>query len=221
MTLAISADPVRAALVREGALWLLPVPRPTEHRGDVLVHATKAKPVHLSRVGEWWVHTAYTEPESGAELRRLGAVWDGELVPDRHECGLAIPLHFGAMVAVAHLDDCVPIVKRVVEQGSVIFESGGELWFCPADEHHPDFGGRVVSDQLPLADFSPGGWAAVLSNVRKLDPPVSEYPTDVAVYDYEGVQSAVRRRLVPVCGRSGWWQPAPELSEACARAVRS
>lgn len=185
--------------------------RGTVQAGDeVLVTAGAERPEHLSQVGEWSVHSLYTEPESGPELRRLGSVHAGELVPDRYERGLAYPMPLGPCVlARGRVGDVVPVVEprrapghathvsRMAADGRLMLwrtEGQPEPIFWPATD---------ISDQLPFCDWSPGRWAFRLVDMVALDEPVRGYP---------GIG---RHRVLPVRGRAGWWTPDPGLVEAC------
>lgn len=146
----------------------------TRYRGPLAIHAGAHRPEHLSRVGEWSVHSQFTEPESGPELRRLGSVDRGVLVPDRHERGLAAPMPLGAVVAVVDLLDVVPMVDDCDDLPDTpacleVLGSSLRLWADGAAE----LGDEVdVSDQRPFGDFTPGRFAWLLGNVQPLDVPV-------------------------------------------------
>lgn len=99
-------------------------------------------------------------------------------------------LPFGAVVAVADLVDVVPMVEMFdTDAPSVIGPAGDHWWHFPADERHPDYGGRIIDDQVPYGDFTPGRYAWLLDNVRPIDP-------------------------VPAKGRQGLWTPDVALAEA-------
>src|SRR5690606_3543447 len=102
-----------ASLIAEGVKWIETRPRRCNWQGWTMIHAAQRVPDHLSWVGEWSVHSDLRLMEDGAcrEMRRTGAVdHHGQLVADRYERGLAHPLPLGAVVAVARLTDCLPMV---------------------------------------------------------------------------------------------------------------
>ena len=203
----------------------------------VLIHAGTKRPEHLSRVGEWAIHSQFTEPDSGPEIRRLGSVHNGELVPDRHERGLAIPIPLGAVVATARITDVVPIVDHAgCRDGSphVCLGFYGALAHSKLHEPWPD--GETehdISDQLPYGEWTPGRWAWRLGDVRKLDEPLREYPVPVdsagcsTSYCFGATGAEMEQdpickgcnydgtRMVPVRGRQGVWRPDPALIAAC------
>lgn len=191
----------------------------------VLIHAAAKRPVHLSRVGEWFVHSRFTEPESGPEIRRLGSVHNGELVPDRYERGLAIPMPLGAVVATARITDVVPIDVVPYPHGMDrwVWAPPGRLDYCQL-VYHEDYGGVGehpvdISDQLPYGDWTPGRWAWRLGDVRKLDEPVREYLKPCGIgnqcWGEDCCPSPLHGGVVPVRGRQGVWRPAPALVAAC------
>jgi hypothetical protein len=186
----------------------------------VLIHAAAKRPVHLSRVGEWFVHSRFTEPESGPEIRRLGSVHNGELVPDRYERGLAIPMPLGAVVATARILDVVPIAECDWHSNHICLPWSGELTHhSPMDEPHDNQTEHDISDQLPYGEWTPGRWAWRLGDVRKLDEPVREYLKPCGIgnqcWGEDCCPSPLHGGVVPVRGRQGVWRPAPALVAAC------
>lgn len=167
-----------AQLIAHGAKTIETRAWSTRYRGPLAIHAAKSIPagLHLTKVGDWTIMSRFTEPESGPELRRLGAVDGGTLVPDRVERGHAVPLPLGAVVAVCDLVDVVPITAMVRSgQACVVVQTdpGAALW-----RREPDGMGEVwrhrghVDDQLPFGDFRPDRFAWLLGNVRALAAPV-------------------------------------------------
>ena len=191
----------------------------------VLIHAAAKRPVHLSRVGEWSVHSRFTEPESGPEIRRLGSVHNGELVPDRYERGLAIPMPLGAVVATARITDVLPIVYdyddvcHAYDGPAAVEHQEGKLWLWPEWDSALDEEPTDISDQLPYGDWTPGRWAWRFGDVRKLDEPVREYLKPCGIgnqcWGEDCCPSPLHGGVVPVRGRQGVWRPAPALVAAC------
>lgn len=173
----------------------------TKHRGPVLIHAgAKAVPVSMANsidgmMGAWWV-----------VQRNPG--WDCQLLDHRVGHGTdadVYDLPLGAVVAVADLTDCVPIVDEEdsapagwPDDGAVIeharwADGEGLSWWPYGDGEHPadDF-----TDQVPYGDFTPGRFGWLLDNVRPIGP-------------------------VPAKGKQGLWNPSPDLIEACTQPTRS
>lgn len=99
-----------------------------------------------------------------------------------------------AVVAVARLADVVPVVdasgcRNTTAHLCVVSESG--LLHSPVDSPWPDGETEhIVSDQLPLGDFTPGRFAWLLTDVRPLPEPIAAK------------------------GRQGLWRPDPDLVAA-------
>jgi len=143
----------------------------TKWRGQLLIHAGKAKPVS---VGPWHIPS---DLALGVRMERSvddgspsgeGRVWE------------TTPLPLGAIVAVADLTDCVPIVDRWDSGGN---DDGGRVVMVNGDDSLRYTPVGDVSDQLPLGGFTPGRYAWILDNVRPLAEPV------------------------PARGRQGLWRP--------------
>lgn len=157
-----------------GAPWPSTIPLPAW----CLIHANVKRPLHLSKVGEWWVHSLYTEPESGPELRRLGSVHNGELVVDRCERRLAVPMPLGAIVGAVHVTDSLPIDRHAL---------GARISDFPHDGPHPQQQGglwitgvtnlthgtpRRVEDQRPYGDFTSGRYGYLGDRFAQLAEPI-------------------------------------------------
>lgn len=158
-----------------GAPWPSTIPLPAW----CLIHANVKRPLHLSKVGEWWVHSRYTEPESGPELRRLGSVHNGELVVDRCERRLAVPMPLGAIVGAVHVTECLPIYGPFGDSGDRDCIRTGGPWKDQnpgrASVYHGGLGDRsfeTVDDQLPYGDFTPGRFGYLGDEFHALPEPI-------------------------------------------------
>jgi len=126
----------------------------------VAIHAGKALPPFGLQLGPW---TIVDTP--------------GRWVASDCDRGLVRDLPLGAVVAVATLADCVPMVgpEEVGPDGwpddGPVFEVDGEnlhLWpFNAASCDASDYG-----DQLPYGDFRPGRWAWMLTDIDQLLDPI-------------------------------------------------
>jgi hypothetical protein len=176
----------------------------TSYRGPLAIHAGKSTEWEQVDIDGWTLHAIDADVP---EVRRLGAVHNGELVPDRYERRLAFPAPLGAVVAVVNLVDVVPI-GGPTSSSTGIFE-GEEPATAGMDVvvHHPSLGDWApellvldrwngptenIDHELPWGDFTPGRWAWLPDDIRKLDEPI------------------------PARGRQGLW----EWDEAAAEALR-
>lgn len=163
-----------ATLVAEGSKTIETRSWSTKYRGPLAIHAGKSTEWDGFKIGAWTTHVAFADPP---EIRRLGSVRNGELVPDRYECGLAAPAPLGAVVVVVELVDVVPIVgpdDQVQPAGSpciVVEDNSLTLWGSPDYWHHEQ-DERDVSDQRPYGDFTPGRFAHLYANVCKPFKPI-------------------------------------------------
>jgi activating signal cointegrator 1 len=146
----------------------------TRYRGPLAIHASKGTAYHGFKVGDWSLE-GYGDHR---EIRRLGAVKDGELVADRFRQGLAHPAPLGAVVATCRLVDVVPMVN-MAEEGAIRrleIGDGGSLWISEPDveEVGEPWGGDTVeiSDQAPYGDFRPGRYAWLLEDIQPLGTPI-------------------------------------------------
>lgn len=152
----------------------------TGFRGPLAVHAGRALP-----------------PKGDLHIGDYTVMWNGDDTwgmarhrPTYDQSTWVRRLPLGAVVAVADLVDVVPMVEMFdTDAPSVIGPAGDHWWHFPADERHPDYGGRIIDDQVPYGDFTPGRYAWLLDNVRPIDP-------------------------VPAKGRQGLWTPDAALAEA-------
>ncbi len=152
----------------------------TSFRGPLAVHAGRALP-----------------PKGDLHIGDYTVMWNGDDTwgmarhrPTYDQSTWVRRLPLGAVVAVADLVDVVPMVEMFdTDAPSVIGPAGDHWWHFPADERHPDYGGRIIDDQVPYGDFTPGRYAWLLDNVRPIDP-------------------------VPAKGRQGLWTPDAALAEA-------
>ncbi len=149
----------------------------TSYRGPLAIHAGKSVKRNYFPVGDWTFHA---DGDDGPELRRVGSVRDGVLVPDRYERGLAHPGPLGAVVATCTLVDVVPIAPRGYDASAdfvkVVVVDGRGLVRCV--DHRDDKGRRCISfrDEALYGDFTPGRFAWLLADVVPLDPPVPSPP---------------------------------------------
>lgn len=152
----------------------------TGFRGPLAVHAGRALP-----------------PKGDLHIGDYTVMWNGDDTwgmarhrPTYDQSTWVRRLPLGAVVAVADLVDVVPMVEMFdTDAPSVIGPAGDHWWHFPADERHPDYGGRIIDDQVPYGDFTPGRYAWLLDNVHPIDP-------------------------VPAKGRQGLWTPDAALAEA-------
>ena len=159
----------------------------TTYRGPLMIHAGKAwAPGWLA-----WMH----EDDDRLELLdSAGGCSDEDTNGSGYFRPWAKSLPLGAVVAVADLVDVVPITDAlggckdetahlcVLNRSALLHSPFAEPWPDGATEH-------IVSDQLPLGDFTPGGYAWLLGDVRPIDP-------------------------VPAKGRQGLWTPDDALLAA-------
>ncbi len=173
-----------ASLIAAGAKTIETRPRPTKHRGLVLIHAGArlytAADKHADR-GLWYA------AHSHLDLERNNGVY---LLP------------YGSIVATAQLVDCVPIVEdrgahftpfNGPSDPSVIITTGerARLW---VGRDSTD-----LTDQVRYGDYTPGRYGLVLNDVRQLAEPVPcrgqqavpwRVPDDVAAKVREQVEVA-------------------------------
>lgn len=189
-----------ASLIACGAKTVETRPRPTHHRGQVLVHAAArwtveqfadnrfAVAAHLLAAGhaERWVERKQSHLSPGGQ-------WH-ELMPD-------LPL--GAMVAVASIVDCVPtdIVWPWADDDE---QMGGEPlppdagWSWAGEPGDTVEGVLVTRREARFGDVSNGRWAYLLAGIRPLREPVPargqpavpwRVPDDVAAIVREQVEA--------------------------------
>lgn len=141
----------------------------TGYRGPLLIHAGKA---------------LYRREDCEAVAEQLGSKWP------------ILPL--GAVVAVADLVDVVPMIDVMTGEGPDDHARSQRAIYLLPDPLRAEVVDRftyiddpehtkVITDQLPLGDFTPGRYAWLLANVRPITP-------------------------VPAKGKQGLWTPPPDLS---------
>lgn len=163
---------------------------PTKYRGPVLIHAGAHRPEHGETVGDWRVWRA--EERKYDAVSRVGELWS-RLMP------------LGAVVAIADLADCLPIIgcdqpppgKLDGKWRTFIdLPSGGLRRWYWEDEDPTIIDptahillGLDITDQLPYGDFTDGRYGWLLTNIRPLHTPVAHKgrlglrhaPTDLTV----------------------------------------
>lgn len=162
-----------ASLIERGVKTIETRPWGTRYRGTVLIHAGKSKQCRRNgglRVGAYEVRPFGT----------TGMALEGPGLPPFRSVprleGFTLPI--GAVVAVAELVDCVPIVDDCEA------DMGAAEHFCSPTSgvllhHRPEtapfaYSGTEAdeSDQFPYGDFTPGRYAFLLNDIRPIDPPV-------------------------------------------------
>ena len=166
-----------ASLVALGVKTIETRSWPTKYRGPLAIHAGKGRPLMPNRLGVFGVghhRIRYADHvDEGYTLART----DGRA--DEH--GITVnptwQLPLGAVVATCTLVDVVPIVAdRLNEQTHVSHGVGG--WSRRGDLYLDTYtAGRgtttkVVSNQYPYGDFSPGRYAWLLDQIEPLAEPV-------------------------------------------------
>lgn len=189
-------------LVREGVKTIWTVDRPTDWRSTLLVHAAKHQPTGAEHqdLPTWQQASVMLRACEAAGLSSRDPRYPTNFWPDPAK----MPL--GAVVAVARIADCVPILARdecltgpgawvgeFADEGNLPHQQGG-LWLIgPSGLGHPN--PRRIEHERPLGDFSPGRWALLLTDVRAIDPQ-------------------------PARGRPGLWTPDDELVAACMEGTK-
>jgi hypothetical protein len=174
----------------------------TRHRGPLAIHAgSKMAPGMAGPAGMFGRYTVDRDGP-GEEWYILDSDWPGR-DQGQHQYPIYLPL--GAVVATANLVDVLPIHSYTSREPQspdgryLLHEVGGRgvsvLAMFDADGTGlPTHDGRWPDyrDDLPWGDFTPGRWAWLLADVRKLAEPI------------------------PARGRQGLW----EWDEAAAEALR-
>lgn len=155
----------------------------TSYRGPLAIHAA-ANLRDFWRIWQTGHQQAY-----GTEAAIVAAldpdVWDSFSPPA------------GAVVAVAELVDCIPIVPIDKFHDLPLVEVGpdGLTWWQARDYWHHESDEVDISDQLPLGHWEPGNWAWQLSDIRRLAEPI------------------------PAKGRERLWRPDGDLAAAITEAT--
>lgn len=180
-----------ASLVAAGVKQIETRSWSTSYRGPLAIHAGK-KRIHF-----------------GGITYLKGTIFDRPQVVDRRTLrlpsGVEVPhpdiddWPKGAVVATAELVDVVPVNAWRADPrgdgwGYAVLNAGACVWVDENDSLAPRIGEwqSDVSDQLPFGDFTPGRFAWLLDNVRRLDEPV------------------------PARGYQGLWTPGEDLVERLA-----
>ena len=127
----------------------------------VAIHAGKALPPFGLQLGPW---TIVDTP--------------GRWVASDCDRGLVRDLPLGAVVAVATLADCVPIVQATAELATravepcVVIGYGDDLTLYHPTNREGLNWGLDVDDQLPYGDYQPGRWAWMLTDIDQLLDPI-------------------------------------------------
>lgn len=116
---------------------------PTDHRGPLAIHAAKKWSGELTQL-------CREEPFQSALLKL------GFNPGDRR-----FDLPFGCVVATCTLEDCIPTPRIKVNGGH-----GGAAWYQDNGRY------LMRPDQEDFGDFSMGRFAWLLSDIKRLDPPV-------------------------------------------------
>ena len=147
----------------------------TSYRGWVLIHAGKERPKDGAVVGDWQVH------------RRVFGSIDSIHPRDRRRRVCHLPL--GAVVGVARITDCVPVVKSLGGPDDplprVCVSERGLRLMRPFVYPSVD-----ISDQAPYGVWTPGTHAYLLDDIVSLARPV------------------------PARGALGLWRPTPDVLAA-------
>jgi hypothetical protein len=171
-----------ASLIVEGVKRIETRSWPTNYRGPLAIHAGLSD-------------------KAMKDVRRGAKGYRGEDIRFENRCDRAFgwsgwgwedtwgALPLGAVVAVADLVDCVPMVGAEYEEygGTCLVVEGDRAWIDYPDD---PLAASVVTDQLPYGDFRPGRWGDLLDNVRPVAEPV------------------------PVKGRQGLWSLPSDVEAA-------
>lgn len=198
-----------ASLIAVGAKTIIDQAKPTDYRGPLLIHARKAGGVSWDDDPDLW--KAIT---TGTTVEAFLALAD------------TLPL--GAVVASCVLADCVPIVDAdgckdgtahlcVVNENGLLHSPLDRPWADGETEH-------LVSDQLPFGDFSPGGYAWLLEDVKATSercprcngtghlPHGDDWQRNGTFTHCETCDGAGRCPPVPMRGHQGLWTPNWEVT---------
>lgn len=173
-----------ASLIATGAKTLETRSWPTRYRGPLAIHA--AKTAVGGAVGDYYVEPwfddvrhvddCYCEPDGITPEYSRGARRSWVLTANGRPLLWQLPL--GAIVATCQLVDAVPMVGPndalpadydrglIVTEDALVLFGPNDWWGDKPSEE------RVVTDQRPYGDFTPGRWAWLLADVKPVDPPV-------------------------------------------------
>lgn len=186
------------AFVIAGTKTIETRPRPTKHRGPVIIHA--AKDMRLF----WQVWERGHRYAYHTETAIVGALTPFELDP---MLGDDILPH-GAVVGSAVLVDCVPIIDETdpVPDGPFVYADLGN--FVQVHDGPDDSAPAYSEEEIHLGDFTPGRWALLLDDAK---PTTDRCPwcwgrgwVDNRAIDPLGVGV-----FCPVCNEEGHCDPIP------------
>lgn len=164
MTKMLTLPQPYATLVALGVKTILDMPRPTKHRGRLIIRAGVQRPP-TGWIGNYSAGGSLDTPGAWALWRRstvrpLSGAWQ--------------PLPLGAIVATCTVVDCVPIVDDYeaicgAYEGPAAIERtpNGRLLRYPSWDSALYDGDEVeVTDQYPYGDFTLGRWAWLIEDVK-------------------------------------------------------
>ena len=161
-----------ASLIAHRAKTVETRSRPTSYRGPVLIHAGAS--------ADTW--NELDAPSLASERGTIDAVlrafdlirpdgsWFSPFVDrDAIDLGPDLSLPLGAVVAVANLVDCVPIVRdHEMASAPFAFENfEGDVFALDAGQYE-----HVRRGEGPFGDYRPGRFALLLADVARLPEPV-------------------------------------------------
>ena len=168
-----------ASLIAHGAKTVETRPRPTSYRGPVLIHAgASADTWHELDAPSLASERAAMDAVLRAfDLIRPDGSWFSPFVDrDAIDLGPDVSLPLGAIVAVANVVDCVPIlhvmqaVAGLATSWPNIQTNGPDLaTLAPAKGAGPSVD---LSGERPFGDFTPGRYGLLLADVVRLPDPV-------------------------------------------------
>lgn len=153
----------------------------TSYRGPLAIHAGQRRPFNLTRQAEpprigtwtidWGLHPDLSGATNGGFDEGTGFVLvereDDATGPE--DCLDYIPLHLGAVVAVAEVTDCLPIVNAHIPHDPPAIEAtndgGLHLWQAHGQT-------QDITNQRPYGHWTPGSWAWRLDDMRPLAEPI-------------------------------------------------
>jgi hypothetical protein len=164
----------------------------TSYRGPLAIHAGKRDVIHGWNIGEWRTYRADRPDRPNAQPARMyhrDVGW-----ATRPEVPVVLP--FGAVVAVAVLVDVVPIVTAVgVAPDRALIDPGSERglrWTEPMTHSAHGWLIHHCEKERRWGDFTPGRFAWILDDVRKLDEPIPAKGRQ-GLWDWDGAPEEARR----------------------------
>lgn len=190
-----------ATLVAEGVKTIETRSWPTKHRGPVAIHAAAICPWKIRRTVLGHAPRGQSRSKMGLGQHYIQNLLYNLRYDDFWPADTMQEMPLGAVIAVAELVDCIPMLAEdadlpyephlVVGREELVHRAlDGCILGTPMVETH-------VHDQRPYGDFAPGRWAFMLADVRKLSEPVSvrggqrlwNLPADVEAAVLEGVSA--------------------------------